>query len=671
MTRAALHALRLIWREPIYKRQLSTAVVSNVHSEFTSNPTPTLSSHSSRSEDFLEPESNEYQMATMVLPPQDIHSIPIPWPTLFPSSSEALPEFSSATAQKPCDLLARLAAEGDVSSARAVYDEMKALHLRIQHRSVYLDTALAVLDGTSQGKKDFLLWLELYPNRPATKATPSQKKTWQPIVNRLCRDHAFDLDFLSDFLKVAGKKGLLPSVLPRMLKHITMLAPPSRSKEIFEYSIQTYRAFATSSISTSERAAFHASIVDDQISTWSALVLRYLILAGWTGDAMAFYESRTEWDQSAQKIMWEKGLLEWCDPKPSVSPTIKAIVLEIPEQQTITKRVKSLYDHANGILSSMRLKPVTPRQLNTFFKELDTYSRVHPIDAAAFHHLFQEAFFAIPHSDPSVRRKITKTRRILWWHAEIVTLQRKSMSKQAVASFLQHFIWSGIPDHPIRSELSRQLKELPPRTDEAEDTVLPSLHIICSLLPSLLSLLPPASVVSYHAEYLASIPTLPPFLKPDELIHLAFLREILHKSGPEAGIAAIQRIINTGLDPGAACWNAVIISLAGQNKLPTAFALLDAHRNDASKVMSVQYSERTFEGMVHVLQKIPGSEMDVEAVRKKMVEYLGVTATPAADASGDATRNPTTLDRNEWSTMDVQPLDDMRRDDEELQSSYG
>ncbi|KAK4686026.1 hypothetical protein P7C73_g4115, partial [Tremellales sp. Uapishka_1] len=288
----ALYVLGLVWRGQQATRTLSTAVL---HHPFAVDVAPVSES---RTDSFLESETTEYQSIGSTLPPRSNIPKPIPWPTLFPDPAQAVasPTVSSKITtpplvRKPCDLLSSLVASNRLSAARTVHSELVSLHTPIQHRFIYLDAALASLDGAEKGKEEFLFWMTLYPNRPATVSHPGLKQIWLPVVSRLVNEYPSDTDFLASFLHVSAQKGLLPVVLSPIMTHLVLLAPPVRSRSILESAVREYELATTSVDSSTERAQWQRTIVGPQIQSWWKQYVRGLAMAGYKAEAKALFDS--------------------------------------------------------------------------------------------------------------------------------------------------------------------------------------------------------------------------------------------------------------------------------------------------------------------------------------------------------------------------------------------
>jgi len=134
---------------------------------------------------------------------------------------------------------------------------------------------------------------------------------------------------------------------------------------------------------------------------------------------------------------------------------------------------------------------------------------------------------------------------------------RKRDRQEVIDVFQSHFLWFGVPDHPLRRS---------PTPTSGKALIHPSKQVISTLLPSLLSTIPTTSLQSFHSSYLSIAPNLPPILAPDAHIHGPFLSAISHHLGPDSAIDAINRIIEAGYDPGIFSYTHLLLSLVGRDR---------------------------------------------------------------------------------------------------------
>ncbi|KAK4683920.1 hypothetical protein P7C73_g6289, partial [Tremellales sp. Uapishka_1] len=198
--------------------------------------------------------------------------------------------------------------------------------------------------------------------------------------------------------------------------------------------------------------------------------------------------------------------------------------------------------------------------------------------------------------------------------------RRSNHPALVIQAFREIFLWIGLPPFPIPSPSSTQ-------TPTTKPLIQPSIQVLTTLLPPLLTLIPTTQLNAFHANYLALQTSLPPALRAHPQTHLAFLRQITHEFGPDAGLEAVGRILQSGLDPGAQSWNSLLLSLAGRGKFTALRALLDgmdsesAVGEDAHGIRLPRPTERTYEGLIHVLEK-RGMKAEANEMRARMTECL-------------------------------------------------
>ncbi|WWC91938.1 uncharacterized protein L201_006890 [Kwoniella dendrophila CBS 6074] len=578
---------------------------------------------------FLESESDEYETASLLLPTREFDPEPIPWPTLF-KHPEIIPPKS-----KFCDPIYRLVTKDRYKDALIIYQEILShnlriqqknhhnaslksnevdrskaeedndqdldnslefehLHsIRIQHRHEYLKPVIHSLKIGDH--KSVLLWLNIYPNRPATSNNPHLKKIWSPILDIFINDKGSfrnDPKFFEEFLVLIGKKGLLPVLLPTLLPHLTFSFKPENSKSILENSIKAYINSTTSYIrdSKTDRAELQLDIVNSQIKSWWSSYLRKLLIAGYKDEAKSLIDNKPfqpQWDQHTLKIIKEE--LE-CDLKAEDSEEF----VKLTDTSTILKRIR---------LSLNELP--TPTELSDLIRALS-----HPFISQDHPTLFDryKSRFTRPPSIPKARKYATVQEK-LWLHAEILNYRKEGNHQDAIDLFREKFVWAGLPD----LRLLYPENQVPMTAAEETSKIYPSIQIITSIIPSLVYTLPrsDSKSISDNAQtffnlYIESVDKFAPSLKPNETTYGMLLREITHHSGSLNGLRYLRKLsssITEGTDKdtpiGENSYAAVLYALAGRRQIEQFWSLL----SQCEKEESIVITSRTYRGLVAILIK--------------------------------------------------------------------
>ncbi|WRT70001.1 uncharacterized protein IL334_006994 [Kwoniella shivajii] len=618
-SRNALHVLRLVLHErPALKHRLastaalvrdadtpslssssssSSATASTSSSPFTVERPDTLQSQLLHNPSFLESESDEYATASLLLPNRQFDPEPIPWPTLFPHENTLPPQ------SRFCDPIYRLVAQARYKDALMIYQEIlshnqrvqmsKLGHsIRIQHRHDYLNPALEAFKMGDH--KTALLWLNVYPNRPPTSNHPGLKTVWEPVIDLFVNvngSYRHDPEFLEAFLILMGRKGLLPTLLPPLLPHLTFAFPPEHSKKILENAINTYWKFTTSGISETERAKYQEEVVRSQDVRWWGSYLRKLIIAGWKDEARHLVENKPmqgEWDEITQKIINEE--LE-----------------DITVERVSTLHLNDSTDMVKRIRAALSDLP-TPTEMSTLIRALS-----HPLITHE-HPTLLERFKSRFTHPPSLHRarKYPTVKSRIWLHAEMLNLQRDGSHDEVVQLFRENFIWAGLPDH-------FKLKQIQTSISKTQEKSYPTIQVITSLIPSLLYTLPLPRyrpIQSFHAHYIDSSLSYPPSLRPNATTHATFLRELTHHGGSLAGLRALRRMTEAGIVPEEQGYAAVLYALAGRRQTLKLWALLSQIETQGV------VGQRTYRGLVAILIKTGFTE-DAEKIFWRARQKLG------------------------------------------------
>ncbi|OCF61552.1 hypothetical protein L486_01204 [Kwoniella mangroviensis CBS 10435] len=630
--RNALYVLRMVWRDrqiSLARRSVSTATatvpltiqpdhsssttststapsrspIDNIRSDNVHSLLPIDASSTTSTPSFLEPESDEYTTANLLLPERQLHPEPIPWPTLFPNSNVI------TTQSKFCDPIYRLVARDRYKDALTIYKEILSHNIRIQkgllghsiriqHRHEYLKPAIrALVEGDHQST---LLWLNIYPNRPATTNHPVLKEIWKPVLDIVINEkESFkeDPQFLQEFMVLVGKKGLLPTFLPHLLPHLTFAFPPETSVRILGESIKAYVNSTTSDNSQTDRARHQEDVVHPQITAWWGSYLRKLIIAGWKEQALNLAHKKPfgghgEWDDITRKFIDEE-LLEVGRKKKDES-------LRITDTTDIIQRIRA----------TLRDLP-TPTELSTMIRALS-----HPLIAQDHPNLLNrfESRFTRPPTIGSRRRRNTPTvQSKLWIHSEIINLQKEGNHHQAVDCFRENFFWVGLP--PLETIYEE------PKTPigNPRSKTLPNIQLITTIIPSVVYTLPrPKSktVKQFYSSYMSLIDNIPPSIRPNQVTYSTLLRELAHHSGSMIGLLSLRGLIEKGMNPGQESYAAVLYALAGRRHPEQMWDLLDQAEKEG------MVGSRTYRGLLAILVKT-GLAREAEKVFWRAREKTG------------------------------------------------
>jgi pentatricopeptide repeat protein len=535
--------------------------------------------------DFLETESTEYDQIKTVLPARDLSPRPIPWPTIF-----AHPDPSTSTQPRArlCDPVARLVGEGDLASAQKIYHELRSQHIPIQARFVYLEAASQCLDA--RDTEGFLFWLKLYPNRPATRNHPELKATWGPLTTKVLLRHATDLDFLEAYLVEGARKGLLPVIVRPMMQHLTFVANSTRSQEIFEAAFAEYLANTTpkESNSLSDQGERHKMMAEGQVGEWWRVYRKMCSAQGWLSVEEAGYELSID---TATRI-----------PSSTADPATTS-----PLSAKRRDLIAFAIDH-----------PPPAKELAGLIWDIHcgTPDKVDDLRQAFVHHT---------PTDPSQITPSASTRQILWTRAIMIMHARVKNHQNVIEAYQDNFTWYGLPDHPLRRKVDVQSEQI---------LIYPRKTVITTLMPSLLATLDAAALVDYHRQYLDSSTSLPPALQPDGHVHNTFISEITHRISIQAGMSAVETIIQHGYSPGSQSMTTLLMVYARKRMINEMFDLLESmERKDEFASSTGQPlgqvipppTEETYDWLVRILRN---SDVEAVAMLKRMKEDYFVEAKP-------------------------------------------
>lgn len=625
----ALYVLRLVLGGAV-RRTFSTATAPRQR-PFGIPPAPAWpSTTSTTGSSFLEADEGDYEAAAEFLPEREAkEASPVPWPTVFHHAGEPKPHSA-----RPCDLVARLAAGNKLGPARKVADELKALHTPIMHRKMYLPAALASLSPTPEGKRNFLFWLDLYPNRVATLNTPTLRREWEPVAYRLIAEYLDDAKFLGDFLVLAGRKGLLNALFPIMVVPLTATLPPQESEQVVERAIAAYHATCRPATSNSERAQRFRRTVDTQTTQWWNKYLRALTIVGWRDSALALLHSPPEgvrFTRFTRSMVLSQDVTKQAraDEARTIKERNEAKALRMANAKRPADVEDALTTFINNPPEGQRLLAKylsraldrTQLDLPPVAELADTQRLLISCDRPDLLQAFEDRFLARRADSPTAADV-----RFQWWaHAEILRYSRDGEHVEAIKAFRRRFLWVGLPATTVGAdELAVAARRLP------------SQRIITSLLPSILALLSGTERQAYLVAYYSPERTLAPILGPNEYTHLAFVRAAGLAGGPSAAMEVIQLISDKGHDPGRPAWSALLLNLMGQGQADAAFEVLSGMEREApfghSGFRMPAPSGRTYAGLVRLCVHHGRVDEAVEVLRR-FKAYNKEHATDADDAA--------------------------------------
>ncbi|KAI9633826.1 uncharacterized protein MKK02DRAFT_28586 [Dioszegia hungarica] len=581
----ALHAVRLVLRDmpspsQTPKRHFSVAV----HPYFPQQPTlparPSVNSWDPRhassdvpTSDFLEPSSDEYSSAALSLTAREPTLTP-EWATLYPLSST--PAIRPRPLTRRCDALARLVHDGDIRAARCMHYELSELHVGIQRRAIYLTAAVAVLRPSDKGKAAFLFWLELVPNRPAVRSHPGIKGVWKPVVDRLINEYSADKSFLSDFLFLAARKGILPTVLGPIMRHLAYITPVRELQEMMSRLEEVYLAGTTSRRSLSTRAAAHAAYAQLRVQEMRNSFLRAVAAAGWKYQAEHMLQDGQGWTDFTRAYVEERKAVGEAKAEPASDAAVS-----LAERVLRAKAGKTSPSNLANLIEALEINQ-RPRLLEILERR--------------------------------VTGGVDDSRRETWWHAKMLLGRRRGWSNQDIIKlFDQHFLWVGFPPTNLAFGI------IDPATSKSySDTKLTaSPHILSTVFRALLPLLP--SPLEFHKSYLSLSSTLSPRLRPTTVTHIVLLREITFLQGPSAGLLGLRNMVDAGILPSLGVYEAILFSMAGRGEwagLQGILGGMEAGVEIAPGVKMAEPRKETYEAIKGILLKAERWEEVHEVVER-------------------------------------------------------
>ena len=239
----ALFVLRTILRRRreaiIPLRNLTSLAVPYDPLQLSSN---SAESSTPLSSEFVEPRTSEYTSTLSALPPRQ-RRITVSWPTLLPPPP---------TEQRLLSLI-------EAENYQTALQVLTSLDKPVKPRKVYLPAAMHAI--THGDWPTALVWLDLYPNRPAASAKPDLQAMFHPFVQTVLRDP----EWTEPFLLIAGKKGFLPHVLEALLHPLARY--PART-DTLRLAIDAYLTDTISRHSQSDRAKRLSALAQYQAARW-------------------------------------------------------------------------------------------------------------------------------------------------------------------------------------------------------------------------------------------------------------------------------------------------------------------------------------------------------------------------------------------------------------------
>ncbi|GMK56832.1 hypothetical protein CspeluHIS016_0306720 [Cutaneotrichosporon spelunceum] len=575
----ALYVLRLVLGGVRRRALISASTRTYSHS----SPMPGYA----QSLSFLEADEGEYAAASEFLPERvATEAPPVPWPTVFEHGARR------PRRAQPCDIVARLVASEKYGAARKVVDELKALHTPVQHRKTYLKPALASLESTDEGRRNFLFWMELYPARGATPNHPALRKEWAPIVHRVLGENIDNAAFLAEFLELAGRKGLLNVVLPIFVVPLAAILPPHQSEEVVSRAIASYRASCRPK-SSSQVGRNLASLTDIQTELWWNKYLRALAIVEHHEPAVALLHSPplgVRFQAWARAMVLGEDMSKQRradDSKTQGKPKCDGALLQLIDSPVLDRDNRELAKHLARVLDRTR------KDLPRVGMLADTQRLLLRLRPELLPTL--ERWFTERSRDNLVEDEGTSVRHQWWAHAEVLRHARDGDHVKAVRTFRRHFLWVGLPPTSVGTgDMERRPRRLPNK------------RIVCSILPSILALLSPVERTAYRKAFYSSFRSLAPAFWPNQFTHLAFVRIEAYTGGPTAATEVVQDIVEVGLNPGLPAWTALLLSMMGRGDTEAALHLLDSMERRAPLSETRRMpppNGRTYAGLVRVAAK--------------------------------------------------------------------
>ncbi|WVQ75638.1 hypothetical protein IAR50_005267 [Cryptococcus sp. DSM 104548] len=528
----ALFVLRMLWRRipSSDSRAFSTAALARDTPDTTPVASSIVTPRHMSTASFLENESQEYSAASLHLSPNISPPEPIPWPTLLPRHGAG----SATKKPKMCDPLYRLVGLEQYDDALRILQELQTHHQAIQRRHIYLFPALEALRAGDTAK--FMLWLGLYPNKPATADLRPLREIWRPITRQMLAVKD-DRALLERYLLHTAKLGLTPVTLPPLLMHLAFTLPASESLDLVSRTTSAYLQYTTSATSTSSRANLQKTTALMYLGKIWGHYLRVMMLAGWEEEAWQLYEfppKGVQWDKRTVRVMEQQWISRKVEPAEDLPRRIRQMLVkdDVPKPNDLAQ-----------VITAISSPSIT---------------RSHPKLFARFRSRFLSA--------PSGRKRA-------WIFAEIINLQQEGLHTEAIEHFAKHYYWVGIPSHPLA-----------PKVSDATPKYYPTLPLLTTLFKSLLRTLPQphhTTLPLFLASYLDAIPFIPPSLRPNLVTYVTLIRESVYLSGPDSGMSMYERITaldekDEALHPAhEELYRPILLSLAHRRQIERLRVLLD------------------------------------------------------------------------------------------------
>ena len=495
---------------------------------------------------FLEDDSDDYETVASFLPERETTLQPLPWPSVFPHSPS---EGSTSSTQQtlPCDSLARLVEKRDYNNARQILFDLRSAGHEPIHRTLYLQAAQACLESDPPNRRDFFMWLELYPYHPDFQADPRNVTRfwqelydqWLPVLRLVRSQHMHEMMFIEKVFELCARKGLLASVFEAFIEEVGSALPPEESAQLV---FRKINVFSNNIPQSGLPPRFQEDLVNPLISEWMNIYLRRLLIVGWHNEAQALAESlpvilpHVVWEPISITMLYRRRGVGVLRPRP------------VKEELStyLPRRLRQIVTYQ-----------AQPRELAALLSLLEPHLETHP----TLLERLQRHIYLRPH----LRKLYPFARnegpgRPIWDQANVTLLRWKRQHEEAIRYVLQRYSPIHFSHHPLVDQMAPGLPSIPGRSRRP----YPSNHIFTSALPSLLWTLPPEAFSLFYLESLRAAKELPPLHRPNDVAHYEFLRMVQHRLNPMAGYRALLAIAELGYNPGLRSCSLILFRLAAE-----------------------------------------------------------------------------------------------------------
>ena len=199
----------------------------------------------------------------------------------------------------------------------------------------------------------------------------------------------------------------------------------------------------------------------------------------------------------------------------------------------------------------------------------------------------------------------------------MIMFARVKDHRKVIEAYQDNFTWYGLPDHPFRRKEDSQSERM---------LIYPRKTVITTLMPSLLATLDSSALVDYHQQYLDTSLSLPPALQPDGHIHNTFISEITHRISLQAGMSAIESVVQHGYNPGTQSMTTLLMVYARKRMINEMFDLLesmerkDEFASSTGQPLGIVIPSPTVETYDWLIRILRNSDAEAVAMLKRMKE---------------------------------------------------